>query len=254
VNNLARADTLLEQVTARSRGGNLVTVAVSLYNYAEYLPECLDSIAAQRHPNLDIIVVDDTSQKDNSIEVARKWLEAHADRFGRALLLQHARNQGLAQARNTAFEHARGDLIFVIDADNSIYPRAIEKLVATMGETRCQAAYTQLEFFGSETGLGFADVWRRDYFKTGNYVDAMALVSKAAWKKVGGYTHIEGGWEDYDFWCKFIEQNCSAVYVPEALCRYRVHKNSMLRTETAGSRASILVEMLLRHPWLELKT
>lgn len=81
MNNLARADTLFEQVTARSHGGNLVTVAVSLYNYAKYLPECLNSIAAQRHRNLDIIVVDDASQKDDSIEVARKWLEVHADRF-----------------------------------------------------------------------------------------------------------------------------------------------------------------------------
>jgi len=254
MNSLAKAEILFESLRDDTPRGDLVTVAVSLYNYERFLRQCLDSVAAQKHSDLDIIIVDDHSLADASIECAGAWLAANASRFGRASLLRHLENQGLAQARNTAFQYARSDSVFVMDADNEIYPRAIARLVAALRETACQAAYTQLEFFGSEEGLGYADVWRPESFRQGNYVDAMALVAKAAWADVHGYTHIEGGWEDYDFWCKLVERNHAATYVPEILCRYRVHQNSMLRTETVKAARGLCVEMMLRHPWLRLKS
>jgi glycosyltransferase involved in cell wall biosynthesis len=229
-----------------------VTVAISLFNYARFLPEALQTIAAQRHERLDLIIVDDVSTKDASVAVARDWLEANRERFGQVLLLQHRHNQGLAQSRNTAFAHARSAHVFVIDADNMIYPRAIGRLLQAIRTSGAAAAYSQQEIFGTRSALGLADVWHAEWLKTGNYIDAMALVSVQAWRDVGGYSHIEGGWEDYDFWCKFIEQGYEAAFVPETLCRYRVHETSMLRTESARSYDSMFIEMTLRHPWLRL--
>lgn len=252
MNRLAFAETLYTSESSRQVRWDLVTVAVSLFNYAAFLPACLGSILAQRHQSLDLIIVDDASDRDESADVAIAWLKQNSDRFCRSTLLRHSRNQGLAQARNTAFEQARTEAVFVIDADNMIYPRAISRLKHTLDETGAAAAYTQLEFFGSERRLGYADVWRPQAFRTGNYVDAMALVSRQAWRTVGGYTHLEGGWEDYEFWCKFVESGLSAVYVPEVLCRYRVHSDSMLRTETLTAHRQLSVEMMSRHSWLDL--
>jgi len=231
---------------------SLVTVAVSLFNYARFIGPCLNSVATQLHPALDLIVVDDASDRDTSVEVAATWIETNAHRFARSLLLRHTRNQGLAQSRNTAFAHARGDFVFVLDADNMIYPRAISRLHEVLRQEDFAAAYTQLEFFGQKKRLGYADLFRRRNFESGNYVDAMALVRKASWQAVGGYTHLEGGWEDYDFWCKLIEHGMEAAYVPEILCRYRVHKTSMLRTETNKNDADLRTQLSLRHPWLKL--
>jgi glycosyltransferase involved in cell wall biosynthesis len=242
-------------VLATDAGGprdDLVTVAVSLHNYARFLPECLDSVVAQRHAALDIVVVDDASDRDDSLQVAQAWLAAHAERFCRVRLLRHASNQGLAQTRNTAFEHARTEFVFVLDADNMLYPRAIGRLHAVLRAEPFAAAYTQLEFFGAQQRLGPADVWQREHFAVRNYVDAMALVRRQAWRAVGGYTHIDGGWEDYDFWCKFIEHGLEAAYVPEILCRYRVHEHSMLRTETRAGKQDLRIRLTLRHPWLEM--
>lgn len=243
---------ILDQTRQADPSPDSVTVAVSLYNYARFLPECLDSIAAQRHRHLDLVVVDDASAGDDSLSTALDWMRSNSERFGRVLLLQHRRNQGLARTRNTAFEHARTDHVFVIDADNQVYPRAIGRLHQAIETSGCAAAYTQHELFGTRTGLGLADVWQPEWLRPGNYVDAMALVSSRAWRDVGGYTHLEGGWEDYDFWCKFIEQGLAAAFVPEVLCRYRVHQTSMLRAETSRSYDDLFVEMTLRHPWLSL--
>ena len=101
------ADVVFQHMRDEEPPGDLVTVAVSLYNYAQFLPECLDSVLAQRHAAIELIVVDDVSTADDSLAVASAWLQEHAQRFSSVLLLRHRRNQGLARARNTAFAHAR---------------------------------------------------------------------------------------------------------------------------------------------------
>ena len=247
-----QVETVFQHVRDAEPPRDLVTVAISLFNYARFLTECLDSIKAQRHAALELVVVDDVSVKDDSVAIARKWMEDHAHRFSRVVLLQHKLNQGLAQARNTAFDYARADHVFVMDADNTIYPRALGRLLQAIETSKAAAAYTQMELFGNKTAVGLADIWHPKWLRHGNYIDAMALISREAWRDVGGYTHIEGGWEDYDFWCKFIEQGYVAAFVPEMLCRYRVHGNSMLRTETARAYDAVFVEMTMRHPWMKL--
>ncbi len=248
----AASDVIYESVQETAAHPDLVTVAISLFNYAQFLPAALETVAAQRHQPLELIVVDDVSTEDDSVRVAQAWLEANRQRFARALLLRHRRNQGLARCRNTAFANARAPYVFVMDADNAIYPRAIARLLQAVRGSEAAAAYAQLEIFGARSALGAADVWQTEWLKTGNYIDAMALVSVRAWRDVGGYSHIEGGWEDYDFWCKFIEQGYEAMFVPEILCRYRVHSMSMLRTESARSYDSMFIEMTMRHPWMRL--
>ncbi len=88
----------------------------------------------------------------------------------------------------------------------------------------------------------------------GNFIDAMALVAKPAWAAVGGYAHIEHGWEDYDFWCRFAEMGLLGVKVAEVLAEYRVHEASMLHTETDvdANKQAIVATLERRHPWLSV--
>lgn len=229
-----------------------VTVAVSLYNYEEFIGECLDSIYAQTYEAIDLIVLDDASPRDRSLEAAAEWMKKKRERFRRCLLLRHTENQGLAQARNTAFAHAACDNVLVMDADNVVFPTAVARLQAALCSSDAAAAYSQLKFFGDEEGLGLADFWSKDKLAKGNYIDAMALVRRTAWATVGGVSHLEGGWEDYDFWCKFVDHGLEALYVPQILCGYRVHGSSMLRTETNLATERLKNRMVMRHPWLDL--
>lgn len=230
-----------------------VTAIVTLFNYANYVEECLDSIAAQTQAGIELVVVDDCST-DDGLGVVQSWLDRNESAFAGHRVLTHTTNMGLAYARNTAFLNAMADRVFVMDADNALYPRAIERCVQAMSDSAAAGAYTQLEHFGERPGVGEADFWSKDRFKPKNYVDAMALVSKAAWQKVGGYTQLTvSGWEDYDFWCKFVEHGLSCAFVPELLCRYRTHATSMIMTETNPNASELLLQMSIRHPWLELQ-
>ncbi len=251
-NHKGAFEILFEHEEDRFAGIDAITVAVSLFNYARFIDSCLDSVAAQTHERLELIVVDDMSSADDSASVAETWMRANQSRFGRVSLLRHMRNSGLAEARNTAFRYARTDPVFVMDADNEVYPRCMERLIEFVRYREYDAAYTQLEFFGNERRLGYADVWNRERFRRSNYVDAMALISRRAWSRVKGYRHLEGGWEDYDLWCTFIEAGMRSIFVPEILGRYRVHGSSMLRTETVNAEGRLVLEMSARHPWLRL--
>src|SRR5262249_37867455 len=228
-----------------------VTVTVTLYNYERYIKIALDSVFNQSHSNIELIIVDDAST-DSSQALARSWLEQNGARFSQAKLLLHLNNYGLAQARNTAFVNATNEYVFVLDADNEIYPEAIAKLLSACISERAEVAYSLIEKFGEVAGKG-GDVWDPSRLAKYNYIDAMALIRKSAWLKAGGYTPFKiPGWEDYDLWCKFVELGFRGVFVREFLCRYRVHKRSMLQTTTNPNVYQIKLEMKMRHPWLRL--
>lgn len=236
----------------KSNAKPVVSTIVTLYNYAQYVEQCLDSLAAQTQKGIELIVVDDHSN-DDGLEVVSRWLDKNEAAFVGYRLVAHTENMGLSYARNTAFENAGADRVFVMDADNALYPRAIERCMQAMSDSGSAGAYTQLEFFGDRPGLGDADFWSKDRFKPKNYVDAMALVSKAAWQQVGGYTQlVTNGWEDYDFWCKFVEHDLSCAFIPEILCRYRIHGQSMSAMETVPRANDLILQMSIRHPWLDL--
>jgi glycosyltransferase involved in cell wall biosynthesis len=210
-----------------------VTVIVSLYHYGEYLPECLDSVREQTLDPLHLVIVDDHS-RDDSAEVAARWLDARGQRFARYRLLRHVENQGLARTRNTAFAHADTPFVFVLDADNALYPRCLERLLSALENCRASFAYCIAQTFGDAAGLTNYIPWNPRHFAINNIIDAMALLRKSDWEKVGGYstTMPVMGWEDFDLWFKLARAGGWGALVPEVLTRYRVHATSMLRSVT----------------------
>jgi len=106
--------------------------------------------------------------------------------------------------------------------------------------------------FDEKRTLVSSAIWQRERLLAGNEVDAMALVRRCAWKAVGGYTHIEGGWEDYDFWCKLVEAGFHGLQCPRILAVYRSHVESMSHRTTNGSWYALSRVLQQRHPWLQL--
>jgi glycosyltransferase involved in cell wall biosynthesis len=96
--------------------GPLVSFLVPAYNYARYLPECLDSIFAQQGSvSYEIVVVDDASTDDT-----REVLAGITD--ARVRVLFNQTNQGHARTIEIAIAAARGELIARIDPDDRYRP------------------------------------------------------------------------------------------------------------------------------------
>ncbi|EMA55915.1 MULTISPECIES: glycosyltransferase family 2 protein [Halococcus] len=106
----------------RTGPGPLVSAIVPTYGDAEYLPEALESIAAQTHENIELIVVDSSG-------VA--WLrDLAADTVGFEYI--HEEPRGLAAARNTGLDAATGDVIAFLDADDRWRPKKTERQLAAL--------------------------------------------------------------------------------------------------------------------------
>ncbi len=236
-----------------SGGRAEVTVVIPLYNYENYVVDALNSVLAQTLQTLDLVIVDGFST-DRSLSVADAWARQHAARFNRIAVLQNRANYGLAFCRNSGFDAAESTYVLPLDADNRLAPDCCEALLATIKKTSTAYVYPTIQHFGASSALMCNAPYDPQHFAPGNYVDAMALVSKEAWAIVGGYDHIRSGWEDYDFWCRLAEQGLRGEWLPRVLAYYRVHATSMMTVQTTvpGNYKRLMAEFNRRHPWVSL--
>ena len=100
-----------------------LSVIIPLYNCQRFICQCLDSIYAQGMEDCEVIVVDDGST-DNSRDIVAGYAVAHTN-----LVLINQENSGVAMARNTGIECARGKYITFVDADDMLVDGSLRRLV-----------------------------------------------------------------------------------------------------------------------------
>ncbi len=105
----------------------LVSVVVPMFDVAEYVQECLESILAQTGVRLDVVVVDDASSDDGA-----RVADDLAATDGRVRVVRLKSNQGLGAARNVGLAHARGELVTFADADDVVQPGAYRRMVGSL--------------------------------------------------------------------------------------------------------------------------
>ena len=109
----------------------LVSIIVPVFNVEEYLPRCLDSIAAQTYKHLEVILVDDGST-DGSGRICDDF--CHRDARFKVI---HQENAWLARARNRGIEAATGAFLYFIDSDDAVHPRLLERALEAYHESGC---------------------------------------------------------------------------------------------------------------------
>lgn len=228
-----------------------VSVVMTVYNYATLVGGAIRSVATSEFEDYELLVIDDAST-DHSAAAIRRAVEQAP--WMSTKILTRAHNRGLARARNLGVEIARGELVFIIDADNAIYPHALGRLSATLDEhPEASFAYGIIEMFGTSGPEGLASylAWDPLRLRYGNYIDAMAMIRREAVLSADGYT-TDGrlfGWEDFALWCAMAQEGRHGIRVPEVLARYRVALHSMISlTNIDGTVAwSTLLD---RYPFL----
>jgi hypothetical protein len=204
-----------------------ISVLITLYNYAAFIEGCVDAIDRS---------ADMLASTDNSWTRARRA----QNRVTRPVRLVRKRfNTGLADARNAGTRIARAPYIFMMDADNLVTPLTLSLLFNTMKREECAAAYSILCRFrktpARPVGLLSHYDWDPEILVQGPYVDAMAMFRRDVLLELGGYDHTLSeigwfGWEDYDMWLRFAQQDLPVGFVPNILCLYRQHETSMINT------------------------
>lgn len=106
-----------------------VTIALSVYNVAEYVRASLDSILAQTFSDFELLCIDDASTDDTWV-----ILEEYASKDSRIRLFRQEKNQGLSVSRNLAIQEAKGEYLLMLDGDDLFAPDMVEKAYKTIKE------------------------------------------------------------------------------------------------------------------------
>jgi hypothetical protein len=244
-------EVLWRSASYRSSSFPRVSVLTALYQHAEHITGALDSVRRSRYRDIELIVVDDGST-DGSAETVMHYAKQHPELP--LLLVRHPINRGLGHARNTALSFARGEIAFILDSDNMVFPTALGALVGALDDDPGAAmAYGVLECFTTRGPSHIVSYlpWEPERFRAGNYIDAMAAVRISELRAAGGFTTDRRlyGWEDYDLWCGLANRGARGVFLPNFLGRYRVSPTSMLVTSNY-SHFGAYSAIIERHPQL----
>lgn len=101
----------------------MISVIIPVYNAAQYLRACIESVFAQTVTELEIIAINDGST-DESLQI----LEHLAAQDGRLRVI-HQENSGVSAARNRGLEEASGEYIAFVDSDDTLEPDLYETLL-----------------------------------------------------------------------------------------------------------------------------
>lgn len=237
---------------------SLVSVITIFLNEERFLDEAVQSVMAQTYPNWELLLCDDGST-DASCAKARAYAAAAP---GRIRYLEHAGhlNRGMSATRNLGLEHARGEYVAFLDADDIWLPEKLEKQVAAL-EAHPTAAmvYGPSLYWHSWTGRaedvdldGMSSTAGRAGELTSGVAtitsilrrrcDAIgtcsALLRRAAVMEVGGFeSRFTGLFEDQVFFAKLLLRHDLLVNA-ECLDLYRQHPNSCCAAASRSRRTA----------------
>ncbi|MGG3926630.1 glycosyltransferase family A protein [Metabacillus fastidiosus] len=199
----------------------LVTIVIPCYNYGKYVNASIDSLLNSTFQDIEIIVVDDGSTDEQTIEILDQL-----NRPKTRLIRQE--NQGLPAVRNRAIGEAKGKYIISLDPGDKIHPTFMEKAFWIM------EVYPIIGFVSSGLRAVGTENWE---FIPGPYnfytelhqniVCGHAMFRKQGWEDVGGYKKMHVmGYEDWNFWISLGESGWIGYLIPEILFSYlRVGKS-----------------------------
>lgn len=228
----------------------LISVIMANFNGAPHLATAVQSVLAQSHQNLELILVDDASTDLSPSVIAEL---AHTDARIRTIVLDH--NGGPGHARNAALEQARGEWVAIVDADDQIHPERFERLLHVARTAGADiVADDLLQFYEDRSPVTFLlpSDWRQtraisalDWVEGGLRPDIPALgYLKPLIRREGigqrRYTEAVRIGEDWEFLLRILLSGARMLVVPEPWYLYRRHHRSISYRLSATAIAAMI--------------
>ncbi len=128
-----------------------ISVIVPVYNVAEYLNRCLDSLVSQTFSDFEVILVNDGST-DNSLAICESYVEAYQHIFK----VYSKVNGGLSDARNFGIKKAIGTYVAFIDSDDWIDLDMLKSMYAKAIDTNADIVACDLEYHHQDGKIAFS--------------------------------------------------------------------------------------------------
>ncbi len=212
-----------------------ISIIVPIYNTEVYLRQCLDSILAQTHQDIEVICVDDRTP-DGSVDIVRDYM-AGDDRLR---LLSHSVNKGLGPARNTGIQAATGEVIGFVDSDDWVDPEMFATLWAVMDREEADIVQCSARRIknGNDIGSYPKSAGTRDSFVMHSMFGEGPRLVGAAWNKIyrtrifhdNGITYPPILFEDVATTPRLVHLSKRVSSVTESYLNYRFRDDSIVNS------------------------
>lgn len=185
----------------------MISIIIPVYNQAEHLARCLNSIKNQTYNNYEIIVVNDGST-DNLNSVVEKYKKI----FGFKLSYLEQENQGAPAARNYGARLAKGEFLLFCDADMAIEPEMLEAMLTALKQNPA-AAYCYSSFLWGNKKFR---LWPYDAekLKIMPYINVASLLRRESFP---GFDESLKRFQDWDLWLTIAKRGGSGVWLNRIL-------------------------------------
>ena len=219
-----------------------VSIIIPCYNQGGYLTEAIRSVQQQTYQDIEIIVVDDGSDDQETLRTLK-------DDHGPKTRVLRTENQGLSAARNYGISEARGTYILPLDADDMIGDGYVEEAVRVLDKyPEIGIVYCEAEHFGVRGGRWDLPEFSLEGILWGNIIFCSAVFRKRHWEEVGGYNiNMVYGWEDWDFWLTLIQLNLKVYKIPRIYFFYRLKEVSMASSMNEEQHFFMRLHACLNH-------
>lgn len=219
----------------------LVSIAIPAYNHARFIESCLESVCAQTYPELELVLIDDGST-DDTLELARRFLEASEGRF-RRVVLKRQENQGVSATSNACIEACQGEWVHLLGSDDVLYRSKVERIQAAIevwGHQNIALVHSDADYI-DENGAPVirrekrlrppggvdSEAYRWLFFGQHSIVNPTIALRREAFLSLGGFDR-NLALEDLDCWLR-LSVKFAIARVPEVLACYRKHPGNTLR-------------------------
>lgn len=201
----------------------LVSVVIPAYNQAEFLTETVQSVLNQTYQNFEIIVVSDAST-DNTDEIMAQFTDP------RLKYIVHKKNQRLSATRNTGINASKGEIIFLLDADDLFHPEKLQAHVEFLEKHPEIGVSYNARFELNHSSNTIREMWRppltvglKDLVLAFPFSPSDTVVRREWIFEVGLFDPDVRTAEDTDFPCRLALAGCQFAGIDRALNYRRYH-------------------------------
>jgi glycosyltransferase involved in cell wall biosynthesis len=203
-----------------------ISVITTLYNYANYIGDAINSFVRQTFDDVEMIVVDDAST-DNGAEVVTKWVDGDP----RVKYIRLNKNSGYSCAKNVGIKASDSDVIVMLDADDKLTENSLEIRYGKIKDGYDLVHGPALDL--RDGNLVKSKMWRQ-WKKTKNwkFVHAQGvMLRKQIHKDIGLYDENLRCKSDREMWARIFNRGYRIGTVSDYVAVYRVHSKQMHRSK-----------------------
>ncbi|MEX1114064.1 MAG: glycosyltransferase family A protein [Akkermansiaceae bacterium] len=214
-----------------------VSVVIPVFNGEKFLAEAIESVLAQKQPDIEILIVDDGST-DGTAAVAEK--------FGDAVRLIRQPNRGVSAARNHGIRLAQAEVLAFLDADDLFTPdkfalqlprlRNNPGIDVVIGQLKPFATGEKKKTISASVGQAADELQSLSF--------GCSLFRGRVFDRIGPLSETMRFCEDWDWFMRAREARVGMLIHRQIVLRNRLHEENATRQREAGEK--FLLEMFRR--------